>query len=154
VTTKSPIFETLRVDGGNVEALTAYALYKCHKRAWARDFERGHGRPPTQEENMAFARAVSTPDQLERYREGARNMLIVFARQSVEDVRPIIEQEAITARIEQAAAQVELRSSFVRQVGQGLVATAINTFVLIMLALGIRLMGVDLLSVLSQIGSA
>ncbi|MGK2286896.1 hypothetical protein [Pedomonas sp. V897] len=81
-------------------------------------------------------------------------MLIVFARQSVEDVRPIIEQEAITAGIEQAAAQVELRSSFVRQVGQGLVATAINTFVLIMLALGIRLMGVDLLSVLSQIGSA
>lgn len=70
----------------------------------------------------------------------------------MEDARPIIEQEAITARIEQAAAKVEQRSSFARQVGQGLVATAINTSVLIMLALGIRLFGIDLLSVLSQFG--
>ncbi|MCH8685743.1 hypothetical protein [Pedomonas mirosovicensis] len=152
MTEKNPVFEALGVDDENPEALTAYGLYKCHKRAWARDFERSRGRPPTVEEDLAFARAVATADQLARYRKNADDLLIGFASRMVEDVRPVIEQEAITVRIEQAAAQVEQRSSFARQVGQGLIATAINTFVLVMLALGIRLLGVDLLSVLSQLG--
>lgn len=152
MTEKNPVFEALGVNSGDVEALAAYGMYKCHKRAWARDFERSRGRPPTLEEDLAFARAVSTPDQLERYRKDAGDILIAFAAQSVEDARPVIEWEAVTVRIEQAAGRVEQRSSFAQQVGQGLVATAINTFVLIMLALGIRLMGVDLLSVLSQVG--
>lgn len=150
---KNPVFEALGVDDENPEALTAYGLYKCHKRAWAQEFERSQGRPPTVEENLAFARAVSTADQLARYRKNADDLLIAFASRMVEQARPIIEWEAVTVRIEQAAAQVEQRSSFARQVGQGLVATAINTFVLVMLALGIRLMGVDLLSVLNQVGS-
>ena len=149
---KSPLFDILKVDGNGVVTLVAYGLYKCHKRAWAGEFEREYGRPPTQEDCMAFAQAVSTPDQLARYREAAKDMLSKFAEYSVDEARPAIMQEAVTVRIEQAAAQVEQRSAFPRQVGQGLVATAINTFVLIMLALGIRLMGVDLLSVLSQGG--
>lgn len=152
MTEKNPVFEALGVDDESPEALAAYGLYKCHKRAWARDFERSCGRPPTAEEDLAFARAVSTADQLARYRKNADDLLIAFASRMVEAARPTIEQEAIATRIEQAAVQVEQRSSFTRQVAQGLVATAINTAVLIMLALGIRLMGVDLLSVLYQIG--
>ena len=152
MTEKNPVFEVLRVDDENPEALAAYGLYKCHKRAWAQDFKQRMGRSPTAEEDLAFARAVSTADQLERYRKDANDLLIAFANRAVDKARPLIEQEAITRRIEQVAEKVEQRSSFARQVGQGLVATAINTFVLVMLALGIRLMGVDLLSVLSQVG--
>ena len=152
MTEKNPVFEVLRVDDENPEALAAYGLYKCHKRAWAQEFKQRMGRSPTMEEDLAFARAVSTADQLERYRKDANDLLIAFANRAVDKARPLIEQEAITRRIEQVAEKVEQRSSFPRQVGQGLVATAINTFVLILLALGIRLMGVDLLSVLSQVG--
>lgn len=148
----NPVFDLLGVESDDIEALTAYALYKRHKRTWAKEFAATHGAPPTPDDDKAFAKAASTEDQLERYRKDARDILIAFANQTVDEVRADIEQEAITARMEKAATALGSQRSFWKQVSSGIVATAINTLFLIMLAIGIRLLGIDLLNILQEIG--
>jgi len=128
-------------------------LYKKHKRAWSAGFRIENDRGPTPEEDAAFAKAVSTEDQLNRYRKDARDILIAFANATVEDARPEIEQEAITARIERAASEAGSQTAFWKQVQFGIVASAINTLILIVLAVGIRLAGIDVLTMIESIGS-
>ena len=146
------VFDLLGVESDDdIEALTAYALYKRHKRAWAKEFAATHGAQPTVDDDKAFAKVASTQDQLERYRKDARDILIAFANQTVHEVRADIEQRAITARIEKAATELSSQRSFRKQVLSGIVATAINTICLIILAIGIRLFGIDLLNILQEI---
>lgn len=149
----NPVFDLLGADGDDIEALTAYALYKRHKRAWAKKFLNDHGTEPTPADDLAFANVASTSDQLERYRKDARDILIAFANQTVDEARPDIEREAITVRVEKAASEIGSKASFWKQVGFGIVATAINTLILIILAVGVRLAGIDFLDVLQEIGA-
>lgn len=141
----------LGADGDDIESLVAYALYKQHKRQWAVDFEKKHDRKPNPEEDAAFAGAVSTEDQLKRYRQNAADLIIAFANQVVEEERPEIELEAITARIETAASSVSGSASFGKQVFTGLVASLITTFVLILLTVASALFGVDPLDGVSNL---
>ncbi|WP_123640212.1 hypothetical protein [Histidinibacterium lentulum] len=153
MTSDNPVFDLLGAEGDDIEALTAYGLYKRHKRAWAKEFTAANGSPPTSADDKAFAKVASTEDQLERYRKDARDILIAFANQTVDESRADIEREAITARIEKAATEVGSQTSFWKQVGFGIVATAINTLILIILAVGIRLSGIDFLDMLQEIGA-
>ena len=148
---KNPVFDLLGAEGDDIEALTAYALYKRHKRAWAVNFAEQHQRQPERADDETFAGVASTPDQLERYRKDARDILIAFADQTVEEARQVIERDAITARIEKAANQIGSQASFWKQVGFGIVATAINTLIIVILAIGIRLMGIDLLDAVNKL---
>lgn len=150
----NPVFDLLGAEGDDIEALTAYALYKRHKRAWSKDFLAEHGNAPTTADDLAFAKVAATSDQLERYRKDARDILIAFANQTVDDARPDIEREAITARVEKAAAEIGSQASFWKQVGFGIVATAINTLILIVLAVGIRLAGIDVLDMVNNLGQS
>lgn len=150
---KSRVFELLGADGDDIEALTAYALYKRHKRQWAVDFLSVNGRPPNITDDRAFSVVAETPDQLERYKKDARDILIAFAEQIKESSRSQIEKEAITSRIEAASAKIGANASLWRQIGFGIVATAINTLVLLLLAIGVRLLGIDLLEVISKFPS-
>ena len=152
---RNPIFEKLVGDDEtDIEALTAYALYKKHKREWARDIEAQTGHLPTQEQNVAFFKVVGTTDQLERYRKDARDILLAYADQMVDAARPAIEARAIEGRIEAASQRIEASTSFWTNVKSGIVSTLINTAVLLLLAVGIRLLGIDLLSAYQALGVA
>lgn len=148
---KSPLFDLLQADSDDIECLVAYALYKQHKRSWAASFEEQYGTKPTPDDTLRFAEAVSTSDQLRRYQQNAADLIISFANQVVEDERPEIEQEAITARIEAAASSVSGSASFGKQVLTGLVSSLITTFVLIVLTVAIALFGVDPLDGVSNL---
>lgn len=147
----NPIFERLRADSDDIECLVAYALYKKHKRQWAQTFEKDNGGKPSVSDDAAFASAVCTDDQLERYRQSAQDLIIAFANQILEDERPRIEQEAITARVEAAASSVSGSAAFGKQVLSGLVSSMITTFVLIILTISIALFGVDLVDGVEQL---
>jgi hypothetical protein len=149
----SKVFELLGAGGDDIEALTAYALYKRHKRQWALEFREIHDRFPNVADNRAFSVVAETPDQLERYKKDARDFLIAFAEQTVESSRSEIEREAITSRIEAAANKIDSQTSLGRQVMSGIVATAITTLLYILLAIGIRLFGIDLLDVLDKLST-
>lgn len=150
----NPIFEKLGADGDDIESLVAYALYKQHKRQWALNFEKREGRKPDPKEDAAFASAVSTEDQLNRYHQNAADLMISFANRVLEDARGEIEREAITTRIETAASAVSGSASFGKQVLTGLVSSLITTFVLIVLTVAIALFGVDPLDGVSNLVGA
>jgi len=144
------IFERLGADGDDLERLVAYALYKQHKRRWAREFEEREGRRPTGDDDEAFARAVGTVDQLDRYRQNAQDLIIAFADSILEDARPEIEKGAITARVEAAVGKIEGFSAFWRQVASGLLSSIITTAILIILTLAVAFFGIDLVDGVSQ----
>ncbi|MFS4439433.1 hypothetical protein ACMA5I_14570 [Paracoccaceae bacterium GXU_MW_L88] len=149
----NPVFDLLGDGGHDVESLTAYALYKQHKRAWAKDFEKQHGELPKDADNAAFARVASTNDQLDRYRKDARDILIAFANETLEDARPDIEREAITVRIEKAATEAVGQNSLWKQIQFGIVASATSTIILIILAIGVQLTGVDFLEIMQKLNA-
>lgn len=152
---RNPIFDRLVGDNdSDLEALTAYALYKKHKRAWARDMEQASGRLPTAAQDREFFTAVGTPDQLDRYRKDAQDILLAYANQMIIQARPQIEREAVEGRIDGAAKKIEQSSSLWSSVKAGVVSTLINTAILILLAVGIRLIGIDLLAAYTSLGGA
>lgn len=150
---RNPIFDHLVGENdADLEALTAYALYKKHKRAWARNIEETTGKLPTAAQDREFFTAVGTPDQLDRYRKDAQDILLAYANQMVVQARSQIEREAVEGRIDAAAKKIELSGSFWASIKAGVVSTLINTAILILLAVGIRLIGIDLLSAYTSIG--
>jgi len=151
---RNPIFDRLVGDNDtDLEALTAYALYKKHKRNWARDIEQETGSLPTPQQDTEFFKAVGTDDQLDRYRKDAQDILLAYANQMTENAAAEISKDAIRGRIEVAAQKIEGHGTFWSSVKSGIVSTLINTAVLILLAIGIRLIGVDLLSAYQSLGN-
>lgn len=148
---QNQVFELLGADGDDIEALTAYALYKRHKRRWAIDFEASNSCKPTTADDEAFARAVSTEDQLDRYRKDARDILIAFANETVDDARSEISEEAITVRIEEAARSVTSQGALKNQIFASIISTGITTVFLIIVVIGLRLFGVDVIDGLQSI---
>jgi len=147
----NPVFDLLGEGGHDIESLTAYALYKQHKRNWAAEFQQQHGSSPTPSDDAAFAKVASTPDQLNRYRKDARDILIAFANETVNDARPEIEREAITARIEKAASEASNQTSFWKLILFGIFSSAIYTIILIIIAVGLQLTGVDFIDIMDNL---
>lgn len=150
-TNHNPVFDLLGAGTDDIECLVAYSLYKRHKRQWATEFQAKEDRKPNQQEDAAFATAVCTEDQLKRYRQNAQDLIIAFANEVLEDERPEIEKEAITARIEAAALTVSGSASFWKQVQVGLASSLITTAVLIVLTVALALFGVDPLDGVSNL---
>ena len=103
-------------------------------------------------QDREFFTAVGTSDQLDRYRKDAQDILLAYANQMVVQARSQIEREAVEGRIDAAAKKIEQSGSFWASIKAGVVSTLINTAVLILLAVGIRLIGIDLLSAYTSIG--
>lgn len=148
---ENKVFDLLGAEGDDIEALTAYALYKRHKRRWAGEFEEANGTKPTALDDAAFAKAVSTSDQLDRYRKDAQDILIAFANQTVDDARPSIETDAISTRIEKAAATIEGQNSLGKQIWASLISTGVTTVFLIVVVVALALFGIDLLDGLEAV---
>lgn len=148
---QNQIFDLLGAEGDDIEALTAYALYKRHKRRWAAKFEADYGKKPSSEDDAAFAKAVATDDQLERYKKDARDILIAFANQTVDDARAQISEEAITVRIEDAARSVTSQGALKNQIFASIISTGITTVFLIIVVIGLRLFGIDVVDGLNSL---
>lgn len=149
----NPIFDRLVGENdSDLEALTAYALYKKHKRAWAREISAVSGKLPTVAQGREFYTAVGTEDQLDRYRKDAQDILLAYSQQMIDAAKPEIARQAISGRVEAAAGKIERAASFVNAVKSGVVSTLLNTAILIVLATGLRLFGIDLLTAYEAIG--
>lgn len=123
--------------------MVAYALYKRHKREWARGILKETGTDPTPAQDAEFARALSTDSSLDRLRQDANGMLVAFANQVLDDERPYIEEEAIPKRVDAAIRSLESSNSFFRQVASGTLSSIITIAVLVLLTLSIGLFGID-----------
>ena len=145
---RNPLFDLLAGDRNDIEGLTAYALRKRHKRHWAANI-RLSGREPSLAEERAFAETAATEDQLDRYRNDAQNILIAFANEFAEDLRPEIERQAIDARITQAAERIDRAGSFVSLVKFGVASTLITSAFVALLAFGAQYFGVDLVDAIA-----
>lgn len=147
----NPVFERLVGADDDVEGLLAYGYYKRHKRSWIVDFRNGRKRAPSHEEERIFVAGACVDDQLVRYRQEAQNALVAYASVCVAGARREIEREAITVRMESAAGRIERQGDFWSQIKTSLVSSFITTAVLIVLAVGIRLFGIDLIDAVSQL---
>lgn len=144
-------FDLLAGSDHGVDGLLAYAYYKRHKRAWLQEFQRARGRDPSPEEVLAFADGACVEDQLARYRQQAENALVAYAGVYVDQAAPGIAREAVTARIEGAADRIERQSELLPQVRIALVSTLMSTAILVVLAIGVRLLGIDLIEAVSKL---
>ncbi|SEA00724.1 hypothetical protein [Rubrimonas cliftonensis] len=147
------IFEILAPVDDDIEGLLAYAYFKRHKRAWSHNFLRARGRHPSEVEEIAFSESACVSDQISRYRQQAQNALVAYGAMCVGDAREDIAREAITARMERSAEVVEQSGSLDSQVKSSVISTLLTTAILVLLAAGVRLLGIDLLDVVDAVNA-
>lgn len=145
-------YEALVSEDDDVTGLVAYAIYKQDKRDFLVRWREQHGAPPAPEEVRAFATTVLGPGQRQRYRVAARTILDAYASAVLEAERPLIAREAVTGRIEEAAERVEQAAVWWRQIPTGVIAALLYTVLLICVVVALRFAGIDLLSVLQEVG--
>jgi hypothetical protein len=146
------VYEHLVESDDDVLGLVAYALYKQHKRDWLVSLRRGRPDAPTSDQLDAFVQANLTVGQRERLRMAARSILDAYALAAVNAERPHIVHNAIQGRIEEAAKRVENAGAWWRQMPAGIISAFVYTLLLILLAFVLRYAGIDLLSVLANVG--
>jgi hypothetical protein len=139
--TYNTMYERLVDQGGNkVQGFIAYGLYKTAKREWVRKYEADHGRPPKAAEVAAYVSAY-TPQTIDAFEAQAAGVLTQFAGGVVSDARPEIVEET-------------LKGTFWKAIIQSIVANAIYTVILIVIAVVLASAGIDLLGIVTAIGPA
>lgn len=138
----------------DIEGLLAYAYYKRHKRAWILAYREKNSRPPSSAELTVFSDGACVADQLERYRQQAVNVLVEYASVYVEQARKDIEREAVAGRIEESALRIEAQAALWPQIKVALGSTVITTGILILLAVGVRLFGIDLIDAVVKLSES
>ena len=123
--------------------MVAYALYKRHKREWAREVREKTGGDPTPEQDAEFAGVVATESSLQRFRDSAGDMLVAFANQVVDDERPSIEEDAVPKRVEAAVTSFERSNALWRQFLVSLVTSIVTIAVLVLFTLSAGVFGID-----------
>ena len=145
------VFDLLVNGDGDVEGLLAYAYYKRHKRSWLFEFRDTLKREPSGAEAASFVNGACVADQLDRYRQQAEKALIAYATVYVDGARGEIEQGAVAGRIEAAAKRIEAASGFLPQLKVAVASTIVTTAILVILAIGVRLLGIDLIDAVSKL---
>lgn len=140
----NPLFDELAGKPDDIEGLVAYALYKRHKRRWAEDFRGRLKREPTTAEEIDFAHAAMTSDQLDRYRKDAQDMLIAFASGLVDEERPNIIEGALAGRAGDVLSKIEASARLRNIIVTSVASTIVTTLLLSFLAFGVRIFGLDL----------
>lgn len=123
--------------------MVAYALYKRHKREWARKVREQTGGDPTPEQDAEFANVVATESSLQRFRDSAGDMLVAFANQVVDAERPSIEEDAVPKRVETAVTSFEKSNALWRQFLVSLVTSIVTIAVLVLFTLSAGVFGID-----------
>ncbi len=138
--------DTSKVD---LVGLVAYALYKRQKRDWLIRFRLEHaGRDPTEAEVAALTSGYLTDDLRDTLYERATDILSDYAETFVEAAEPRIREDAIASETLRQAREIKesitSNSGFARQVGTGIVATALWTLLVTALVLTGLAFGSDL----------
>lgn len=149
----SPVFDDIVEDQDDIDGLVAYSLYKRHKREWCREFLDENNRHPDDTEKMNFAKAANTASQRERYRKDAQDALAAFAESIIFEETPEIQRDAIVGRIENSLSKIESQNSFSRQLLNSLISTFITTSVLIILVIGLKIFGIDVIDGINSIAA-
>ncbi len=145
------VFDVLAASGEDIEGLLAFAYFERHRRSWFRKFMLSRGRAPSDVEERAFNDSACVDDQIARYRQDAQNALVAYGAVCVADAREDIAREAITARMERSAETVEASGSLDSQVKASVISTLLTTAILVLLAAGVRLLGIDLLDAVTAL---
>lgn len=147
---ESPIFDRMVQTDDDLVGLLAFALCEQDRRDWLAAWQTSHPSPPTADQMEAYIAGRNTPSQIEQYRAGSRRALEAYALAAVEYERPLIAEEAVTARIERAARAVEAGGRWWRQIGGALVAIIVLAVVLALVAVGLHYLGIDLVALVRQ----
>lgn len=139
----NPIFSRFvdaeRDEGEQLSGLVAYGLYKVAKREWAAELGSRENRKPTELELESYIRTW-TESRLRGLADQAEGVLGAYASTVVDAARPQIREDAI-------------RGTFWSGVGLSIAANAFYTVGLILLLIILRYAGVDLLSILTAVGT-
>jgi hypothetical protein len=114
--------------------IVAYGLYKRQKRDWIIAYKRKYGgSKPSAAETEAVVDSYCTEDQIATLRERAADLLASYAYTFVEASEPEIREKAINQEALRQAREIEqsikANSGYWRQVGTGLIATAVWTLI-------------------------
>lgn len=138
----NPIFEKLvaRKDSEpeSLPGMVAYSLYKIAKREWTTAHINRTGGKPTEQELDAYI-ATWTPSRLDGLQQQGNGVLASFAQEVIDENQAAIREDA-------------LKGTFGRSIRHGVAAAATYTAILLILALGLRVLGIDLLGALQSIG--
>lgn len=135
----NPLFENLVInapDGSQVRGMIAYGLYKRAKWEWASRVYEKEGRKPSEAELQSYIQTW-TPTQIDNIQNGAAQILTAYADAVLSEGEPGILKEA-------------LKGSFWRSLWTNLLSAAAYTLILILLALGLALAGIDILGVFEK----
>lgn len=129
----NPIFDRLAPAPNakeNIRGLIAYGLYKVAKREWAQGIWEREARKPTQAELDAYARTW-TDSLLEGLHERADSSLAGFGNVAVAEAMPSIREDA-------------LRGTTGKAITTSVIANAVYTLILILVAVILYLASIDL----------
>lgn len=124
----------------NILGAMAYGLYKVAKREWVKEFRGQYSRAPNEAELKNYV-ATWTPTRLDGLRQEAAGVLAEFAETVVDEEAPRIREGA-------------LRGTFVRGVGQSMLATLLYTLLLIAVVVILTVIGIDLQAALNALKPA
>lgn len=142
----------VKEENGEIDlvGLIAYALYKRHKRDWIIRHRSGHANSkPSATEVEAVVASYLTDEMRNTLRERASDLLSNYAETYVEAVEPDITARAVNNETLRQARAIEQsivqNSGFWRQVGTGLISTAIWTLLVTVLVIAALFFGSDLI---------
>ena len=124
---------------GDVLGFIAYGLYKKSKREWVSAFRSQFGRSPTEEELHSY-RSTWTDNQINTTKAAANDVASEFAEYVVGKAEPQILKKA-------------LKGSAWKSIWLSMVANAIYTVVLIIIAVILNKVGIDLLGIFKSVSS-
>ncbi|MGN6550296.1 MAG: hypothetical protein ACTHJ3_10425 [Pararhizobium sp.] len=144
--------------GLDLVGLIAYALYKRHKRDWITKHRLSHsGTKPSNEQVEAVVDSYLTSEMRSTLRERASDILSSYAETYVEAVEPEIKAQAVNNETLRQAREIERsiveNSGLWRQVGTGLISTAIWSLVVTVLVLAALFFGSDILNLWNQLSN-
>lgn len=135
----NPVFTKLVVDSDDkLLGMVAYGIYKTSKREWIHSFEEAHGRPPNNDELLAYA-GIWTPQLVQNATDAAASALAEFASGAIDEARPNILKDA-------------LKGDAVRSVLLNMLAALLYTIALICVVLVLKASGIDILSIAGSVG--
>lgn len=125
-------------EGVDLAGLIAYSLYKSQKREWLIAYAAQHGRPPSAVETAAMTAAYVNVDARHIYRRQAASLLDGYASTYVDASTAEIREGALNSEMLRQARTIEeslkAKSAFWPSVWSGIVATALWTFLIAILA--------------------
>ncbi|MBF0374252.1 MAG: hypothetical protein HQL39_12650 [Alphaproteobacteria bacterium] len=143
------IFDRIRIAAGDdqVIAFVAYGLYKLEKQEWARKLSERSGRPPTPGQADDFVDTWGAK-RLESVLSNAANIVSAYTNAAIENERPQIAKDAIGA-LDRKLDEIR-QGDFWKAAWSSTVGAFGYSLVIILVALVLKVSGIDVLNVLEK----